>query len=230
MQFPHFSTRCRLSARIALNDWGRPGSAKLASRWGPSQRLKQKPRPYSTADRSWMEFLILSRHAEARFPWGASEISGCPGSQLSHRGQAVGPQTEVWAHVWSCFSELPRGLWAPRRLWVGTCDAFLGPRSRNLRPVTKCPGCGVRPQFRSMLCLFDDQVTWRRRPIVVQSLSPVWLLWPHGPQHSGLPVLHHLPEFAHIHVHWVGDAIQPSGPLSSPSPPAFSLSQHQGLF
>ena len=46
----------------------------------------------------------------------------------------------------------------------------------------------------------------------------------------GSPVLHHLPGFAHTHVHWVSDAIQPSHPLSSPSPPAFSLSQHQGLF
>ena len=44
------------------------------------------------------------------------------------------------------------------------------------------------------------------------------------------PVLHHLPEFAQTHVHWVGDAIQPSHPLSSPSPPAFNLPQHQGLF
>ena len=46
----------------------------------------------------------------------------------------------------------------------------------------------------------------------------------------GFPVLHYLPELAQTHVHWVGDAIQPSCPLSSPSPPAFSLSQHQGLF
>ena len=46
----------------------------------------------------------------------------------------------------------------------------------------------------------------------------------------GFPVLHYLPEFAETHVHWVGEAIQPSYPLSSPSPPAFSLSQHQGLF
>ena len=46
----------------------------------------------------------------------------------------------------------------------------------------------------------------------------------------GFPVLHYLPEFAQTHVHWVGDAIQPSQPLSSPSPPAFNLSQHQGLF
>ena len=46
----------------------------------------------------------------------------------------------------------------------------------------------------------------------------------------GLPVYHQLPEFIQTHVHWVGDAIQPSHPLSSPSPPAFNLSQHQGLF
>ena len=46
----------------------------------------------------------------------------------------------------------------------------------------------------------------------------------------GLPVPHHLLELAQTHVHWVGDAIQPSHPLSSPSPPAFNISQHQGLF
>ena len=46
----------------------------------------------------------------------------------------------------------------------------------------------------------------------------------------GLPVHHQPPEFTQTHVQWVGDAIQPSHPLSSPSPPAFNLSQHQGLF
>ena len=46
----------------------------------------------------------------------------------------------------------------------------------------------------------------------------------------GLPVHHQLPEFTQTHVHWVGDAIQPAHLLSSPSPPAFNLSQHQGLF
>ena len=46
----------------------------------------------------------------------------------------------------------------------------------------------------------------------------------------GLPVHHWIPEFAQTQVHWVSDAIQPSHPLSSPSPPAFNLSQHQGLF
>ena len=46
----------------------------------------------------------------------------------------------------------------------------------------------------------------------------------------GLPVHHQLPEFTQTHVHWVGDAIQPSHPLSSPSPLAPNPSQHQGLF
>ena len=55
----------------------------------------------------------------------------------------------------------------------------------------------------------------------------------HDPVHCsrpGLPVPHHLPEFAQTHVHWIGDAIQPSHPLSPSSPSAFSLSKHRGLF
>ena len=46
----------------------------------------------------------------------------------------------------------------------------------------------------------------------------------------GFPVHHQLLELAQTHVHWAGDAIQPSHPLSSPSPLAFNLPQHQGLF
>ena len=46
----------------------------------------------------------------------------------------------------------------------------------------------------------------------------------------GFLVLHHLLQLIQTHVHWVSDTTQPSHPLSSPSPPAFNLSQHQGLF
>ena len=46
----------------------------------------------------------------------------------------------------------------------------------------------------------------------------------------GFRDLHHLPELAQTHVPQVGDAIQPSSPLLSSSPPAFNLSQHQGLY
>ena len=51
-----------------------------------------------------------------------------------------------------------------------------------------------------------------------------------NPSMPGLPVHHQLPEFTETHVHRVGDTIQQSHPLSSPSPPTLNLSQHQGLF
>ena len=63
-----------------------------------------------------------------------------------------------------------------------------------------------------------------------QSLSRVQLFvtpWTTAPV---LPVHHQLPESTQTHVHWVGDDIQPSHPLLSPSPPALNISQHQGLF
>ena len=64
----------------------------------------------------------------------------------------------------------------------------------------------------------------------VQLLSPVRLCDPMNCSTPGLPVHHQLPESTQIRVHWVGDAIQPSHPLLSPSPPAPNPSQHQGLF
>ena len=66
----------------------------------------------------------------------------------------------------------------------------------------------------------------------VQSLSRVQLFvtpWT-ALSTPGLPVHHQLPESTQTHIHWVGDAIQTSHPLSSPSPPTFNLSQNQGLF
>ena len=53
---------------------------------------------------------------------------------------------------------------------------------------------------------------------------------PMGCSMPGLPVHHQLPKLTQTHVHWVSDAIQPSHPLSSPSPPSFNISQHKGLF
>ena len=66
--------------------------------------------------------------------------------------------------------------------------------------------------------------------VVVQSLSRVWLCHSTDCSTPGFPVLHYLPEFAQTHAHWVYDAIQPSHPLSPPSPAALNLSQYQGLF
>ena len=81
-------------------------------------------------------------------------------------------------------------------------------------------------------CLFSWVFLSTFLPIIssVQSLSRVRLCDPMNHSTPGLPVLHQLPEFTQTHVHWVGDTIQPSHPLSSPSPPTFKLSQHQDLF
>ena len=65
----------------------------------------------------------------------------------------------------------------------------------------------------------------------VQSLSCVWLFYNSMDcSTSGFPVFHYLSEFVQTHVCWVDDAIQPSHPLSPPSPSALNHSQHQGLF
>ena len=64
----------------------------------------------------------------------------------------------------------------------------------------------------------------------VQSLSCLTLCNPMNCSMPGLPVHHQHLEFTQTHVHRVGDAIQPSHPLSSPSPPAPNPSQHQSLF
>ena len=98
-----------------------------------------------------------------------------------------------------------------------------------------------------------EQLYWNERWAKVSdgiliSESPMWVkmlhipcccsvtksyLIPRDPKDystPGFPVLRNLPEFAQTHIHWIGDAIQPSHTLSSPSPPALNLSQHQGLF
>ena len=67
----------------------------------------------------------------------------------------------------------------------------------------------------------------------VQSLSSIWIfatLRNAARQGFGYLVHNQIPEFTQTLVHWVGGTIQPSLPLLSPSPPVFSLSQHQGLF
>jgi len=80
-------------------------------------------------------------------------------------------------------------------------------------------------------CIYLPPLSKIRCPSVQFSRSVVSdSLQPHELQHAGLPVHHQLPEFTQIHVHRVGDAIQPSHPLLSPFPPAPNPSQHQSLF
>ena len=76
---------------------------------------------------------------------------------------------------------------------------------------------------------------WTKPPLIIKRccsgshLCPT-LCDPTDCSTPGLPVRHQLPESTQTHIHRVGDAIQPSHPLSSPSPPALNLSHHKGLF
>ena len=93
-------------------------------------------------------------------------------------------------------------------------------------PLTWCPvdlsEC-LYYCFQPVLWVFSFQFS------SVAQLCPT-LCNPMNHSAPGLPIHQQLPESTQTHVHWVGDAIQPSHPLSSPSPPALNLSHHQGLF
>ena len=84
--------------------------------------------------------------------------------------------------------------------------------------------------FETIMARFYIQSFFHSVPFCSVARSCLTLCDPMNCSTPGLPVHHQLPEFIQTHVHRVGDAIQPSHPLSSPSPPGFNLSQHQGLF
>ena len=77
---------------------------------------------------------------------------------------------------------------------------------------------------------FIQAITCKDISLHFQNNSVPTLCDPMNRSMPGLPVHHQLPEFTQTHVHEVGDAIQPSHPLSSPFPPAPNPSRHQGLF
>ena len=84
--------------------------------------------------------------------------------------------------------------------------------------------------YESALCIGWLKY-WSYSICSVESLSCIWLfVTPYTAACQASLFITQLPKFTQIHVHWVGDAIQPSHSLSSPSPPTFNLSQHQGLF
>ena len=108
-------------------------------------------------------------------------------------------------------------------------------------PPRDLPNPGVEPRslkFRALASrFFITSATWEAHRMGISSVQfssvarlCLTLCDPMNCITPGFPVHHQLPEFTQTHVHWVGDAIQPSHPLSSPFPPAFNLSQHQGLF
>ena len=119
---------------------------------------------------------------------------------------------------------------------------------RNTGDVCSIPWSGESPGVGNgnHPSILAWKIPWRRAGGIqfMQLQSQIWLsmhtlqfssvvsdcLWPMGCSMPGLPIHHQLLEFTQTHVNWVGDAIQPSHSMLSPSPPTFNFSQHQGLF
>ena len=131
-------------------------------------------------------------------------------------------------------------FWAPKITADGDCSHEIK-RHLLLRRKTKCIK-KQRHHLPTKVLIVKAMVfpvvmyrceSWTIKKAKCQrndAYSSVWLCDPVNCNTPGFPVLHHLLEFAQTHVHWVSDAIQPSYPLSSPSPFTFNLSQLQSLF
>ena len=142
------------------------------------------------------------------------------------------PSLALWCKRqfwWQCGSPLPCGS----RLWVGAASCFsvatLSSSSATETMKTVPQVCSERHSCRPTLAPASPSFLWLCCCCSVTSSSPT--LWdPMDCSTPGLPVCHCLPEFAQVHVHCIGETIQPSYPLSPFSPSAINLSQHQGLF
>ena len=149
---------------------------------------------------------------------GTSNLFGCFWQMLENRAQAFWQILTVLLHHLHMDSFSSASI-VPVQL---NFDSFL----LSFLSVMFCPG-------REVCCYSSEFVGpglhW---PLSVSSVvqSCPTLCHPMNRSTPGFPVHHQLPQFTHTHVHRVDDAIQPSHPLPSPSPPALDLSQHQGLF
>ena len=114
-----------------------------------------------------------------------------------------------------------------------TGNSYLGPQreGNSGKSGSRCLLCTTERTLETVVMMMIQTI----KCILTASVSSVAPLCPtlcHPIDYSmpGFPVHHQLPELAQTHFHWVGNAIQPSHPLSSPSLPVLNLSQHQGLF
>ena len=178
----------------------------------PSSRALPSVQPHRSLLLSW-EFIwhLCPSTGQASAPFHLDPVPPPCESQ---------PEGLEWA--WDTTSPCPSAVstWWPL---VGKGSHPEGPLSRTVSG-TNCLRLGPADTA-------SEKNTWKHA--AYWSFFSCWVvsdsLQPHGLQHSRPPCPHRLLEFAQTHVCWVGDAIQPSRPLSSPSPPALNLSQYQSL-
>ena len=155
----------------------------------------------------WDKFFVHQFDLQKGFPGGSvGKESACNvGDQSSIPGSGKSPgEGNGYPLQYSCLENpMNRGAWRATVQGVAKNQTWL-----NDKPFLSFPSFQFSSVAKSCPALCD----------------------PMDCSIPGLPVHRQLLEPTQTHVHWVDDAIQPSHPLSSPSPPAFSLSQHQGLF
>ena len=125
---------------------------------------------------------------------------------------------------------MKRFLWdAFRNIQTHLVSLLIYLRTKPLYPHTQPGLWELEPYFPvSVKLTFYYSSAFVQYSSVAQSCPT--LCDPMNHSTPGIPVHHLPPELTQTHVHWVGDAIQPSHPLSTSYPPAFNLSQHQDLF
>ena len=126
---------------------------------------------------------------------------------------------ESWLRGQSCF-HTPHQLCL---LVFSDCSPLLSPSPLLIGGQSSTIMCFCLHNQQDPSCLQFSSVQFSCS-VISDSLQP------HVHSTAGLPVHYQLPEFTQTHVHRVSDVIQPSHPLSSPSPPSPNPSQHQGLF
>ena len=159
------------------------------------------------------EFSIFLRSPWPRCSWPSQlplVTSSPPDPVFPNRS----PSSWHWSLEFVC-----SWLLSPLPVWfAGLCEVTLWPSPLSHLCIRLCLGHAENTVMRMACCCCSVTQSCPTLCNAVDRSTP------------GFPVHQQLPELAQTHVHWVDDAIQPSHPLLSPSPPALNLSQHQGLF
>ena len=156
------------------------------------------------------------------------EDDGFPMWLMNQMVSCSGPRPGFPPGSWVSFLMLTQGWDSIPLYLLPPSSAATKTKSRHFLggPVVKTPAANARGMGSSLV----RELRSHRLQFSSVAQSYLTLCDPKDCSIPGLPVHQKLPEVTQTHVHQVSDAIQPSHPLSSPSPPTFNLSQHQGLF
>ena len=167
--------------------------------------------------------------------WGASGREALEPPQEAGRPSSFLAELQLTTALEAAWIVVPQryppsntwDLWMLPYMVKGTLQSPFWQRIVIVIMILSCDG-----EITQVLPRCNPRCLYVREAVQFSSVAQSFLTLCDPMDHSMpvLPVHHQLPEFTQTHVYWFGDAIQTSHPLSSPSPPAFNLSQNQGLF